>query len=233
MTGPPPGADRPSTTSLHRRRGGDDVVAVDRDVVDAVARGPALERRGVLVGRRRRTRRSRCSRRRRRPAAATPRRGSPPRGTRPGRPRRRRRTRPRRVPSARSWAAVAAPTAIGRPAATMPFAPKMPRFGIGDVHRAAAAAVRARASWAISSANIPSGSRPLARQWPWPRWVDVMTSAGAERPAGADGRRLLADRQVDEARAPRRRGTARRPAARSRGSRASAGASRAGRRRRP
>ena len=30
----------------------------------------------------------------------------------------------------------------------------------------------------ISSANMPSGSRPLARQWPWPRWVDVITSAG-------------------------------------------------------
>ena len=33
-------------------------------------------------------------------------------------------------------------------------------------------------SRAISSANIPRGSRPLARQWPWPRWVEVMTSAG-------------------------------------------------------
>ena len=28
----------------------------------------------------------------------------------------------------------------------------------------------------ISSANIPSGARPFARQWPWPRWVDVITS---------------------------------------------------------
>ena len=69
------------------------------------------------------------------------------------------------------------------------------------------------ASLAISSANIPSGSRPFARQWPWPRCVDVMTSAGAERPARADGRRLLPDRQVHEARAPRRRGRA--PATRS------------------
>ena len=59
-----------------------------------------------------------------------------------------------------------------------------------------------------------------------------MTSAGPQRPAGADGRRLLPDRQVHEARAPRRRGRARPPAARSRGSPASAGASRAGRRRR-
>ena len=32
-------------------------------------------------------------------------------------------------------------------------------------------------SFAISSANIPSGARPFARQWPWPRWVDVMTSS--------------------------------------------------------
>ena len=34
------------------------------------------------------------------------------------------------------------------------------------------------ASLPISSANIPSGSRPFARQWPWPRCVDVITSAG-------------------------------------------------------
>ena len=55
------------------------------------------------------------------------------------------------------------------------------------------------ASLPISSANIPSGSRPLARQWPWPRWVEVMTSVGRERPARADGGRLLPDRQVHEA----------------------------------
>ena len=41
-----------ATTSLHRRGRRHDVVAVDRDVVDAVARGPLLERRRVL-GRRR------------------------------------------------------------------------------------------------------------------------------------------------------------------------------------
>ena len=60
---------------VHRRGGRDDVVAVDRDVVDAVAGGALLERRRVLRRRRARTRRSRCSRRRRSPAAATPRRG--------------------------------------------------------------------------------------------------------------------------------------------------------------
>lgn len=32
-------------------------------------------------------------------------------------------------PSARSWDAVAAPTAIGTPAATIPLAPKTPSFG--------------------------------------------------------------------------------------------------------
>ena len=52
---------------------------------------------------------------------------------------------------------------------------------------------------------------------------------GAEWPARADGRRLLPDRQVHEARVPHRRGTARRRAPRTRGSGASAGASRGGR----
>ena len=53
-------------------------------------------------------------------------------------------------------------------------------------------------SLAMSSANMPSGSSPLARQWPWPRWVEVMTSAGAERPAGTHGRGLLPDGEVHE-----------------------------------
>ncbi len=78
--------------------------------------------------------------------------------------------------SARSWAAVAAPTAIGSPAATIPLAPKIPMFGSAMCIEPP----RPRfVPWSlpISSANIPSGSRPLARQWPWPRWVDVMTSA--------------------------------------------------------
>ena len=199
MTGPPPariGLDQRRASADGR---GDDVVAVDRDVADAVARGPLLERRRVLGRRPARTRRSRCSRRRTPPAAATPRRGSPPRGTRPGRPRRRRRTPPPRLPSARSCArgrradrdreagghdAVGAedPDASGRRCASS-------RPGPGSCPRPCA----------ISSANIPSGSRPLARQWPWPRWVEVMTSVGRERPARADRRRLLPDREVDEA----------------------------------
>ena len=80
------------------------------------------------------------------------------------------------VPSARSWAAVAAPVAMGRPAATMPLAPKIPRVGSAmciDPPRPRFVP----ASLPISSANMPSGSSPFARQWPWPRWVDVMTSS--------------------------------------------------------
>ena len=90
-----------------------------------------------------RTRRSRCSRRRRSPAAARPRRGSPLRGTRRGRPRRRRRTPPRRCRRLGAAPRSRRPTAIGRPAATIPLAPKIPMLRIGDVHRAPAAAVRA------------------------------------------------------------------------------------------
>ena len=80
----------------------------------------------------------------------------------------------------------------------MPLAPKIPSFGSAMCMEPP----RPRfVPWSlpISSANIPAGSRPLARQWPWPRWVEVMTSAGPQRPAGADGRRLLPDREVDEA----------------------------------
>ena len=72
-------------------------------------------------------------------------------------------------------AAAAAPTAIGRPAPTMPLAPKIPIVGSAMCIEPP----RPRfvpLSRAISSANIPSGSSPLARQWPWPRWVDVITS---------------------------------------------------------
>ncbi len=84
----------------------------------------------------------------------------------------------------------------------------------------------------ISSANIPSGSSPLARQWPWPavgRGDDVV---GMQRPAGADRRRLLSDREVHEAGDLAGRGRASRPALRSHGSAASGGASRRGRARR-
>ncbi len=54
-------------------------------------------------------------------------------------------------------------------------------------------------SFPISSANIPSGSRPLARQWPWPRWVEAITSAFPSGQHAPDGRRLLPYRQVHEA----------------------------------
>ena len=127
--------------------------------------------------RRGRTRRSRCSRRRRRPAAAStaarltaswnaPWAGAPS-------PKNATAT----LPSARSCAAAAAPTAIGTPAATIPLAPKMPSFGSAMCIEPPRPRL---VPWSlpISSANIPSGSSPLARQWPWPRWVEVMTSAG-------------------------------------------------------
>jgi hypothetical protein len=102
------------------------------------------------------------------------------------------------LPSARSCAAVAAPTAIGRPAATIPLAPKIPSVGSAMCMEPPRPRL---VPWSlpISSANIPSGSSPLAKQWPWPRWVEVMTSAGPQRPARAHGRRLLPDREVHEA----------------------------------
>ena len=49
-------------------------------------------------------------------------------------------------------------------------------------------------SRAISSANIPSGSRPFARQCPWPRCVDVMTSAG---PSGQQAPTAAASCPID------------------------------------
>ena len=39
----------------------------------------------------------------------------------------------------------------------------------------------------------------MARQWPWPRWVEVMTSSGRSGQHAPDRRRLLPDREVDEA----------------------------------
>ena len=183
----------------------------------------------MLVGARRRTRRSRCSRRRRRPAAATPRPGSPPRGTRPGPPRRRRRTPPPRAPSARSWAAVAAPTAMGRPAATIPFAPKMPRSGSAMCiepprprlvpcvpgHQLGEHPERVQAlGQAVAVAPVGRGDD-----------VRRARAASTRRPPTPPGRPT-----GGRTRAPRRPGRARPPAARSPGSPASAGASRAGRR---
>ena len=100
----------------------------------------------------------------------------------------------------------ARPRSAGPPP-TIPLAPKMPMRRVGDVHRAAAPAVRALVL-AHQLGEHPERVRPLARQCPWPRWVDVITSSRRERPARADGRRLLPDRQVHEARRPRRRGRA-------------------------
>ena len=217
MTGPRP-ARTASTTLVHRGRRRHDVVAVDRDVVDAVAGGPSLERRRVLGRRPARTRRSRCSRRRRSPAAATPRRGSPPRGTRPAPPRRRRRTRPRRCRRRGAAPPSPRPTAIGRPAATMPLAPKMPSVG---------------------SAMCIEPPRPrlvpcvLAHQLgEHPERVEALGQAVAVaavgrgdhvgRAAAASTRRRPtppARSRGARSRAPRRRGRARPPAPRSRGSR--------------
>ena len=125
--------------------------------------------------------------------------------------RRRRRSRPR----------------SGRPAATIPLAPKIPSFGSAMCIEPPRPRL---VPWSlpISSANIPSGSRPLARQWPWPRWVEVMTSAGAQRPARARRPPPPARSRGGRSRGPRRRGRAQPPAVRSRGSAASAGASRRG-----
>ena len=67
------------------------------------------------------------------------------------------------APSARSWAAVAAPAAIGIPAATMPLAPKIPIVGSAMCIEPPRPRL-VPPSLPISSANIPSGSRPLARQ---------------------------------------------------------------------
>ena len=84
--------------------------------------------------------------------------------------------RPARRP--RSCAASAAPAAIGTPAPTIPLAPKMPRSGSAmciEPPRPLLVPVT-RAS---SSASMGSGASPLARQWPWPRWLDVITSVAA------------------------------------------------------
>ena len=186
MAGPRPRADRLHQL-VHRRRRRGDVVAVDRrrSRCRIPRHAPRAAPRAVSTPGR--TRRSRCSRRRRSPAAATRRRGSPLRGTRRAPVPRRRRTRPRRCRRPRSWAAVAAPTAIGRPAATIPFAPKIPRPGSAMCIEPP----RPRfvpCSFAHQLGEHPGGSRPFARQWPWPRWVDVMTSSarrGQQAPTAA------------------------------------------------
>jgi hypothetical protein len=47
-----------------------------------------------------------------------------------------------------------------------------------------------------------TGSAPLARVWPWPRWVDVSRSSRTRFSAHTGGHRLLAGGQVQRARAP-------------------------------
>ena len=77
---------------------------------------------------------------------------------------------------ARSRAAVATPAAIGTPAATIPLAPKIPRSGSAmciEPPRPLFVPV----TLASSSAIIGSGGSPLARQCPWPRWLEVIPSA--------------------------------------------------------
>ena len=230
MTGPSSGADGVDDHVEHRRRGRGDVVAVDRDVVDAVSRGPLLERRRVLRRTPARTRRTRCSRRRRPPGASTPRPGSPLRGTRRARPRRRRRTPPRR-----RRRRAAAPRSRRRPrsAGRRPRSRSRRRCRSSD--RRCASSRRARGS-CPASLRHQLGEHPERVETL--REAVAVAAMGrrdhvgrAERPARADGRRLLPDRQVHEARESRRRGTARPRAPRTRGSRASADASRGGRRR--
>ena len=51
-----------------------------------------------------------------------------------------------------------------------------------------------------SSQNICLNSAPLATQWPWPRWVEVILSVGRQRLADADGDGLFAGIHMGQAR---------------------------------
>ena len=221
---------RASTTSLHRRGGRDDVVAVDRDVVDAVAGGALLERRRVL------------GRRGRELGVAVvlaeedhrqlPDRGEVDRFVE-------RAVRDRAVAEERDRdAAVVAQLRRGRGA----HRDRQARRRRSRWRRRCRASGRRCASSRRARGSCPASLRHQLGEHP--ERVEALREAvavaamgrrdhvgRAERPARADGRRLLPDRQVHEARAPRRRGTAPPPAPRTRGSRASAGASRGGRRR--
>lgn len=55
------------------------------------------------------------------------------------------------------------------------------------------------ASLPISSAIIDAESRPLARTWPWPRWVEVMPSRS---PSGQQEPTALASWPMDRCRKP-------------------------------
>ena len=102
------------------------------------------------------------------------------------------------LPSARSCAAVAAPTAMGRPAATIPLAPKIPSFGSAMCMEPPAAAVGALVL-AHQLGEHPERVQALGQA------VAVTAVGGgdgvgrAQRPARPDGRRLLPDREVHEA----------------------------------
>ena len=193
-----------------------------------VRRGrPRPRRASPMRSRRRRCRRPRRSRRRipRRAARASPRAGSTPVRTRRTRCSRRRRPpgsfhtaarftaswnapcatapSPKNAtttePSARSCAAVAAPTAIGRPAATIPLAPKMPIVG------SAMCIEPPRPRFVPASLRHQLGEHPgrveTLRQAVAVTAMRRRDHVGrAERPARAHGRRLLPDRQVHEAR---------------------------------
>ena len=81
----------------------------------------------------------------------------------------------------------------------MPLAPKMPSVGIRDVHRAAAAAVGAAVlghQLGEHAERVEALGQAVAVA-AMSRGDDVV---GAQRPAGADSRGFLADREVDEAR---------------------------------
>ena len=177
MTGPPP-ARMPVDHVVHRRCGRDDVVAVDRDVVDAVSRGALLERRRVLRRRRARTRRTRCSRRRRRPAASTPRPGSPLRGTCPCATA----PSPKNATATRAVGAQLRGGRGARPRSGGPRPRSRSRRRCRSWDRRCASSRRARGSCPGPSPSARrtsrAASRPFARQWPWPRWVDVITSVG-------------------------------------------------------
>ena len=208
MTGPAAGADAVDHVVHHGRRGGDDVVAVDRDVVDAVARRPAARAcAACCVGRRRelgvavvlaeedhrqlphRGEVDRLVERALRDGAvaeerdrdACRRRAAAPRSPRRRRSAgRRRRCRWRRRCRASGSAMCIEP----------------PRPAVGAVvlgHQLGEHAERVEAlGQAVAVAAVGRGD-------------DV---GRPERPARADRGRLLADRQVHEARAPRRRGRA-------------------------
>ena len=76
------------------------------------------------------------------------------------------------LPSPSSFAPKAAPVAMDSPAPTIPFAPRIPLAR-------SATCIEPPMPWQIpsrlaqTSAIIARTSPPLARKWPWPRWVEV------------------------------------------------------------